>query len=124
MSFSFLEYDNVHKLVSAVQKGKLDGCLVDAYVADFNTNFHVLENKATFQEREKKYGVVFNESAIDPATYNLFDMYMNANAQLVQNAIESNTDDFPVRIMININHFHVELARYLTVIKISLKNQP
>ncbi|XP_066936546.1 uncharacterized protein [Clytia hemisphaerica] len=89
------EYDVVQELVNDVQNGRLDGCLVDAYVADFNSNFHMLEKQATFTEREKKYGVVFNESVIDPATYNLFNMYMKSNEQLVQNAIDRNTGDFP-----------------------------
>ena len=92
-------YKTYNEIVSEIQNGNLDGCLVDSYVAEIQPELRQLERKTKFTETERKYGIVFNDTAVDLVKYNLFKKFVENNKDIVTDVISKNINGFPVSLI-------------------------
>lgn len=83
-------------MLSAVEKGDIEGCLVDQYVVGYRTELHVLQKNSILEQEDYYYGMVLGERLSDPFVRSEFKRWIEENEFTVELAVADIKGEVPV----------------------------
>ncbi|XP_057309219.1 uncharacterized protein LOC130647392 [Hydractinia symbiolongicarpus] len=109
-----IAYNTFGEMLSAVEKGDIEGCLVDQYVVGYRTELQVLQKNSILEQEDYYYGMVLGERLSDPFVRSEFKRWIEENEFTVELAVADIKGEVPEPPIFNL--MDPKSAMYLSAV--------